>query len=293
MTKKWIAINLLLLLIAAIAGRQLYVSVQEFDAENDLSKIEPDRSLTQKIAQETILPPPLTNRRYSAPDFAIIPEKNLFLDSRTMEGSPESPVATGTMPASQKPTLVGVIMSEDQKMAFLLEPRGRGRNSEVQLKRIGDEYAGYTVTDIESDHIVLDNDSQKEIITLDDSAQTARRGRTNAVPTRVISIGGGATTGNMPVSIVAGGAGTPQIPPASTARTANPKTNNTVRNNVIAVSGIQPGGQQASSTAQGNNQQQGNTTTPTSQTPVPTPGAVQRNPRTVRTPWGDIIRPDP
>ena len=61
MTKKWIAINLLLLLIAAIAGRQLYVSVHEFDAENDLSKIQPDRSLNQKIAQETTLPPPLAN----------------------------------------------------------------------------------------------------------------------------------------------------------------------------------------------------------------------------------------
>ena len=146
MTKKWIAINLLLLLIAAIAGRQLYVSVHEFDAENDLSKIQPDRSLNQKIAQETTLPPPLANRRYNTSDFAIIPEKNLFLDSRTMEGSTDNPVAAGTMPASQKPTLVGVILSESQKIASLLEPRGRGRTSEVQLKRIGDEYAGYTVT---------------------------------------------------------------------------------------------------------------------------------------------------
>ena len=142
---------------------------------------------------------------------------------------------------------------------------------------------------------MLDNGRQKEIITLDDSAQTARRGRTNVVPTRVISIGGGATTGNIPVTVVAGGTGVSQTPPASTARTASPRTNTTVRNNVITVPGIQAGGQQVNSTPQGNNQQQGNTNTvsPTTQTPVPTPGAVQRNPRAVRTPWGDIIRPDP
>ncbi|MBN2317666.1 MAG: hypothetical protein JXR49_01240 [Acidobacteria bacterium] len=293
MTKKWIAINLLLLILAGITGRQLYVSVQEFKAENDLSKIQPDRSLNQEIAQEAILQPPIKNLRYNTSDFAVIPEKNLFSESRSREDSGESPVQSGTMPASQRPILVGVILTEDQKIASILEPRGRGRNSEVQMKRVGDEYAGYTVAEIESDHIVLDNNGQKEIITLDDSAQTARRGRTSNVPTRVVSIGGGATTGNIPVSVVAGGTGASRTPPASAARTVNPQADNNVRNTVVAVSGIQPGGQQTDPTAEGNAQQQGNTQSPKSQTPVPTPAGIQRDPRVIRTPFGDIIRPDP
>ena len=294
MTKKWIGINLLLLILAGISGRQLYVSVQEFKAENDLSKIQPDRSLSQKIAQETILPPPPADIRYNATDFAVIPEKNIFLESRTRGGSSDATVPTGTMPASQKPTLVGIIITESQKIASLLEPRGRGRNTGVQFKRIGDEYEGYTITDIASDHIVLDNGSQKEIITLEESTQSARRGRTNFIPTRVVSIGGGATTGNMPVSIVSRGTGTPPTTPVSSARTVNPRTTGNVRDNAVPVAGILPGGsQQAEPNPQENEQQQEDIQRPTSQPPVSTPGRAQRDPRVIRTPFGDILRPDP
>ena len=119
MIKKWIAINLLLLLIAAIAGRQLYVSIQEFKAENDLSEIQPDRSLSQRTAQENILPPPLTDMRYNASEFAVIAEKSLFSESRTREDSGDTPSPAGTMSAAQKPLLVGVILTEDRKMASL------------------------------------------------------------------------------------------------------------------------------------------------------------------------------
>ncbi len=294
MTKKWIGINLLLLVLVAIAGRQLYVSVQQFKAENDLSKIQPDRTLSQKIAQETILPTPPVDIRYDASDFAVIPEKNIFLESRRREGSSDTPVPTGTMPASQKPTLVGVILTETQKIASILEPRSRGLNAGVQFKRIGDEYAGYTITDIASDHIVLDNGRQKEIITLDESSQSARRGRTNYVPTRVVSIGGGATTGNIPVSIVARGTGTPSSTPVSSVRTVDPRTTSSVRDNVVPVAGILPGGsQQAVLDSQENEQQQEEIQRPKSQPPVSTPGRAQRDPRVIRTPFGDILRPDP
>ncbi|MBN2242517.1 MAG: hypothetical protein JW793_07490 [Acidobacteria bacterium] len=292
MTTKWIAVNLLLLLIAVIAGRQLYVSVEEFKAENDLSKIQPDPSLNQRIAQETILPPPLADSRTNASDFAVIPEKNLFLESRTREDSGESPLASGTMPASQKPVLVGVVLSEDQKIASLLEPQARGQKSEVLIKKIGDTYEGYTVTAIEPDHIVLDNGSQREIITLGDGSQAARKGRTNVVPTRVVSIGGGAATGNIQVERVAGGTAAPQTPQAPPARTVNPGGGDT-RTNMIAVSGIQPGGQQTTPAPTGNLQQQENTQTPRTQPAVPTPGAAQRIPRVIRSPFGDIVRPDP
>jgi hypothetical protein len=293
MMKKWIAINLLLLLFAAIAGRQLYVSVQEFKAENDLSDIQPDRSLSQRTAQETILPPPITDIRYNASDFAVIPEKSLFLESRSMDGSSTTPSPTGTMPAAQKPKLVGVILTEDRKMASIIGPSGRGRNNEALWIHVGDEYEGYKITEIASDHIVLDNGSQREIITMADSSQAARRGRTNVVPTRVVSIGGGATTGNIPVSVVAGGSSAPPTPPATPVRTVNPETNTRNVNNVVAVSGIQTGGQQTTANPTAGQQQQENVQTPKTTPAAPVPGNARRNPRVIRTPFGDIIRPDP
>lgn len=292
MTKKWIAINLLMILIAAITGRQLYVSVKEFKAENDLSEIQPDRSLSQKVAQETILPPPIANPRYRESDFSLIPEKNLFSESRMREDSTDAPVASGTMPASQKPILVGIILAEDQKIASILDPRNRGRNSEVLLKRIGDEYAGYTVTVIESDHIVLESGGRKEIVTLDDGPQTARTTRASAGLPRVFSIGGGTTAGNIQFN-PAGRTGAPQTSPAAAARTVVPQANNNIRNNVVAASGILPPAGQQAEPPPGENTQQEYTQTPKSRPPASTSDRTPRDPRVVRTPFGDIIRPDP
>jgi len=296
MTTKWIAINLLLLVLVGITGRQLYVSVQEFKAENDLSKIQPDRSLNQKIAQEPTLPPPLRDIRYNISEFANIPEKNIFSATRTSESSANNTLPSGTMPANQKPILVGIILTEGQKFASILEPRNRSRNSEVQFLRLGDEYSGYTVTGIASDHIVLENGSQKEIITLEDGTQTARRGRRNAAAPQVFSIGGGAATDNIAIRIMSGKGGAPPSQPVPAARTVNPRANNDARNDTVPVSGILPGGgQQAETTPQGSGQQQESTQSSKTQPPTPTqtPGRAQRDPRIIRTPFGDILRPDP
>ena len=197
------------------------------------------------------------------------------------------------MSASQKPILVGIILAENQKIASLVGPRSRGRSPEPQFKRIGDEYEGYTITDIASDHIVLESGGQKEIITLDESSQPARRGRTNSLPIQVFSIGGGAATNNIPFSIIPGRTGASQSPPVPSARTVNPGTDNNARNNVPLPGIVPSGSQQAETTPSGNATQQESTETSKSQPLTPTPGGVQRDPRVIRTPFGDILRPDP
>lgn len=290
MTKKWIGINLLLLVIAAFAAWQLKESVQQQEKNNDLSKIQPAGSLSQKMAQEMKLPPAPMAGSYNPLDFAVIPEKNLFSESRTNEASGDSPSVTGTMPDAQKPILVGVILAENQKVATIREPVRRGSSSEVQMKQIGDTYQGYKVTAIEPDHIVLENGSQREMIYLNDSSQPASRAKTSVVATRVVPIGGATSAANTQTFVVldrSGASRTIQMP--VTSRGANAGATNEATNAqsgiiVVAPAG-QPGAQQpTAATTQGTAQQ------PATQLPAVNPAALQRGTRVIRTPIGDVIR---
>jgi len=82
MAKKWIAVSIVLLVVAVLLARQLYVSVERFNAENDPQKIQPRRDLKQKKALEGELRPPQPPRKYNASDFAVIPAQNLFSEFR-------------------------------------------------------------------------------------------------------------------------------------------------------------------------------------------------------------------
>jgi hypothetical protein len=290
MTKKWIGINVLLLVIAAFAAWQLKESVQQQQKNNDLSKIQPAGSLSQKTAQETILPPPPMPENYNQLEFALIPEKNLFSESRTNEGSGDSPTVTGTMPDAQKPILVGVILAENQRVASIREPLRRGSSSQVQMKQIGDTYGGYTVTEIESDHIVLENGSQREMIYLNDSSQPASRAKTSVVSTRVIPIGGGTGAANTQTYVVldrSGASRTVQMPVTSRAANAGATSGATgTQGDIIVVTPAgQPDAQQPTAGTIPTNYQQ-----PATVLPATNPAAVQRGTRVIRTPIGDVIR---
>ena len=273
--------------MAVFAGWQLYASVQQFKEDNDLSKIQPDGSLSQKTAQDTILPAPLTANKYRPVDFTIIPEKNVFSESRTSEASADSPAISGTMPSTVKPVLVGVILSENQKIASLQEPPGRARSTQVQAKKIGDTYEGYTITAIESDHIELSNGNLKELVYLNDSSRPAQRTKTTIISTRVIPIGGRTTAANTPTYVVLDSNRRPvsvQIPtpPQSpNSGAAGAQSNIIMVNPTTVQSGILPQGIQPQST-------------PTSQVNPPEAtnpgGAPTRRSRVIQSPFGDIIR---
>jgi hypothetical protein len=286
MTKKWIGINLLLFVIAAFAAWQLKESVQQQEKNNDLSKIQPAGSLSQKTAQETKLPPPPMPGNYNPLEFALIPEKNLFSESRTNEGSGDSATVTGTMPDAQKPILVGVILAENQKVASIRDPVRRGSTSQVQMKQIGDTYEGYEVTEIYSDHIVLENGSRREMIYLNDSSQPASRAKTSVVATRVIPIGGGTSAVNTQTYVVldrSGASRTVQMP--ATSRAANAGATNSQSDIIVVTPAGQPGAQQPTAgTTQGNVQQ------PVTALPATNPAATQGGTRVIRTPIGDVIR---
>lgn len=281
MTKKWIGINLLLFIVAVIAAYQLYDSIQQFKTNNDISKIAP----AETGSQESLVPPPLKIERYSPVDFAEISDKNVFSATRTKEAAAEGTVAaTATLPASQKPTLVGVVMSDKQKVATLQEPRTGGKAGQTVLKKVGDTYQGYTITEIDTDHIVLDNGSQKATLALNDTSQPAPNRKTVSVPTRVVPFGNAAATETASAAIVVGQTQpTRSVPGRTTPQPANTPTDNTNRNFIIPVSGGQ-----ASQTAS------------PAASPAAAPAAAQQpaansgnstgRSRIIRTPFGEILR---
>ena len=306
MIKKWIGINLILLFVAGITGWQLRVSMQNFSNENDLSMIKPGEARDQAA----ILPAPPVPERHSPSDFAVISEKNVFSETRTKGESANTQSATGNMPETQKPVLVGIIMTEKQKVASILTPRTRGQNTpsaqggqnapsaqggQILLKRIGDTYEGYTISAIETDHIVLDNGTQKQIINLNDISQPAQRRKTTILSTRVIPIGGGvAAAANTPVSVVPGMMGLSRTAPNRSV--AQPSIGGAAgQTGAAGAAGIgaifqmltapaaagQTGAQTA--TPQGN-------VRPSTQSPATNPGGVQGGSRIIRSPFGDIIR---
>ena len=130
MTKKWIAITLLLFVVTGLLGWRLYVSVMRFNADNDLSKIQPVRDIKQKMAQDKSLPrlaPPVSR---APSEFATVPENNVFSETRTREEKTDGAASMETPPLTQKPILVGVSIVDNQKRASIIDPANPspGRN---------------------------------------------------------------------------------------------------------------------------------------------------------------------
>jgi hypothetical protein len=277
MTKKWIAITLLLLVITGLLAWRLQLSILQFKAENDLTKIQPVRDIKPKTVQEKPLPKLAPPKNYNPGDFAVIPDNNLFLESRTKEekaelAPPEAP------PLAQKPILVAVSIADDVKRASIIDPTAPAtdRNRRAQAKRIGDVYHGYTITEIVADHIVLESGTRKEIIPLHEGTKRPQAGKTAILSTRVISFGGGGISGGIPVSVV-GGPGTGRTAPSA-----------------VAAPAAQPIGGSTAATQQ--RPMPANASSPAAQ-PVPAqnPGirTDSQGRRVVRTPFGDIVRPVP
>jgi hypothetical protein len=271
MTKKWIAIDLLLLGIAALIGWQLRLSIFQFNAENNVAKIQPARDTKQKIVQAQQIPQAVPVKNYNPAEFAAIPDKNVFSDTRSKEDKVEILPPPEPPPLAQKPILVGVTI-DTQPRASVIDPTvPQGRDRRAQIKRIGDVYQGYTITDISPDHMVLESGTRKEIIPLHEGTKRVQQGKTPILSTRVVPFGGGGIAGGTPISISGG-------PPGA----APPRT-------TVAPVGSAATGQTASPAAPART----NAATPT---PAPPPAAQpQSTPgvQILRTPFGDIRQPVP
>ena len=283
MTKKWIAITLLLLVITCLLGWQLRASVLRFNAENDLAKIQPIRDMKQKMVPENPLPQLAPLKKYNPSEFTVIPETNVFSESRTKEEKVEIAAPPEPPPLTQKPILVGVTIVDNVKKASIIDPTSpqQDKNRRAQIKRIGDFYHGYTITDITLKHIVLESGTRKEIIPLHEGSKRSQGGKTSILSTRVVSFGGG-SSGGTPVSVAAGTSVRTTVTPVSS---ATPVSSSTSAAQAIAISSA-PAQQRATSTSAKS------AAVRPAQQKIPTSGTDEQGRRVIRTPFGTIVRPD-
>ncbi len=274
MTRNWIAINVLLLLAAALLGWQLNVSVKRFDTENDLARLQPIQDPKQKITQEGGLPPLPPPKRYSATEFANIPAQNLFSDTRAKEEKTDTPVVVEIPVLQVKPVLVGVTISSGQRLAVIIDPTSTASVRKSQTKRVGDTYQGYTITDITEDKMVLENGNRREVIPLfDASKHPGQAGKTPIQATRIVAFGGGGAAG-------------------ATAGTAVPVATAASRSAAGSTAPVPPGSAGAQSSIARSAAQQGRQVPGTTPQPASSsPAGDQQGRRIIRTPFGDVVRP--
>jgi hypothetical protein len=287
MKKKWIAINLLLLFMTGLLAWHLNHSIQRFQQSHRLSQIRPARNLKQRAAQDKVLPESTNASILNAAEFSIIPERNIFSESRSKEDKTDVSVITEAPPLTQKPILTGITISENQKLASIIDPTSPPQNqrSRSQTKRIGDVYQGYTITNIAADYIVLESGTRREIIPLHEGVKRPQGGKTPILSTRVVAFGGGAG--------IASGAGAPIVISGSPTAVRAPIQQGLPVNVPAPVPVNQPSGNRGTPAGRGTpaptrqNSPVAPIASPQSQ-PAPNSGNVP-----IRTPFGDMNRPNP
>jgi hypothetical protein len=249
-TKKWIAINLMLLLGAGLLGWQLKVAIESFKAENNIAKIQPAR---KKTGSENVRPPAQPPQKYNEAQFSSIYNQDLFAQSRKLEDQAAASPQPETKTLQNPPILVGAVIAGSKKTALIIDTSAQAGNHATQTMRIGDMYQGFTVTDITERNIVLEYGASREVIPLSDTSKPAQRGKTPILATKVVSFGAqsgrgqGANAGGMAASSgVNSRAGAAQNPAAGR---GNPQQVVPLQQPAAALGATQPA---AASASQGN-----------------------------------------
>jgi hypothetical protein len=281
MTRTWIAINVVLLLVAALLGWQFKVARDRFYSENDISRLQPVQDLKEKMTKEGEIPPLPSPKVLSAGEFSVIPDKNLFSDTRAREEKSDKPVQVEVPQLLQKPVLVGITMSGSQRLAMIAEPGGAPNTRKTQTRRLGDTYQGYTITDITPTQIILEYGPRREVIPLfDASKHTASGGKTPILQTRIVNFGpGGSAAPGTPAT----GAG-PALAPQTRTGPATVGGAPAGSASSGAQSGINRGNIQAKPQVPG---------TSTQGAPAWNESTDSQGRRVIRTPFGDVVRPNP
>jgi len=188
MSKKWIAINLLLLVAVCLLWQELRQSVSRFKAENDLAGIQPERGAGQTPPAKSSEPTVVKNPA----DYDIIWNRTIFSPDRGAQKDVASPVAANPAQAVQfnpRPTLVGTVMIDGEYKALLIEPITAvnvanattaaqqfalaNRSRRPVERHVGDVYRGFTITSIEANQVVFENGGRKEVVSMRESGSSA------------------------------------------------------------------------------------------------------------------------
>ncbi len=219
MTKKWMTINLMLLAATVLLARQLYVTTLRFKQDNSLAnvmRVQPGK----KGGTEAPLPPVQPVAKLSDAEYAVIPQGNVFTETRRPEEKVEAPAPEPPRRLDNPPILVGIIISGSRRQALIVDttaPAVSG-NRRTQTMRIGDSYRGFTVTDITSTGMVLESGPSREIVPLFAIGKIPQSGKTPPMAVRVVSFTPGqAGAASGAAAMAAGGRTTPIQAPTPTA----------------------------------------------------------------------------
>jgi hypothetical protein len=243
MTRKWIVINSMMLVVAALLGWQIYVSARQYSRQNNVANLARVQPAKKKSVLDPALPPLKSLQKVNDGDYLVVAEQNLFSESRKLpEQTDNTPAPEPVRKLDINPVLVGVMLSGSQRVAMISDPAaGNSPNARrYQTMRVGDYYRGFMVTDITATNMVLESGPSREIIPLWDTSKPPQSGKTPILATRVVNFGpGSATAGAAPAAApVAAAAGArPAQQPASTAPARG-------QSNSTAGRGI-PGGQRS------------------------------------------------
>ena len=301
MAKKWIALNVLLLLAAFGLARELYQQYEQFKTKTDPVKIEPvfvENQTALKTASgvstDTSVEKPV---QQDDDDYFIISENTLFSDTRGLGETSPNVALQPVPPLNPKPVLVGTIMIDGMYTASIIDPgtqQPRGGPINTETRRIGDFYRGYKITEIEAEQMALENGGRREVISLNrNSRRQPQNARAAAVGARVVSIGpGGGTSGEVAVTTASTAASGRVVQPTA-AQNAAARQAQTQQNQRTSVS-ISPNDEVLERIAVMQETLQPNPQTRPAQKPKPEidaqsgSGARQR---VIRSPFGDITRP--
>ncbi len=221
MTKKWIAINLMLLLCAGLLGWQLKVAYERFKVENDPAKILPVR---KKAEPDGALPQVQPPRKYNEAEFSVIPAQNLFAESRKPDDKQDATPQPEIRALQSKPVLVGTVVAGSRRLAMILDPSpAPGSSSKTRMMRVGDVYQGFVVTEITDLSMVLESGPSKEIIDLHDTSKPAQTGKTVVGLARVVNFGSSQGGTSVAATVTPGGTRPTTTPsPAPAGRPSQP-----------------------------------------------------------------------
>jgi hypothetical protein len=215
MTRKWIAINVLMLLASVWLGWQVKTSVERFKAENNIAGIQPGK--LKPLPDNA--PPFVEPKKYGEAEYSAIYAQNLFSESRKLEDRTEAPPQPETRKLDIPPILVGVFIAGSRKEAMIIDPTtAAGNVRKAQTMHVGDNYRGFMLSDITDNSIVLEYGASREVIPLHDTSKPAQTGKTPILATRIVNFGG-AQAGGAPggtQTVLVAGQGTPSRGGAAT-----------------------------------------------------------------------------
>ena len=217
------SVNILnLILLLGLAAIMIFVVIPLFSAKVKVaSPIVPPKAaiIEEEMGEEKAAPSPL--------DFAAISEENLFHPERRV------PLDKKDEKALPKPELVlyGTIITDDMRVAYVEDKKSPkttpGRGKRQSSAKIGDQFSGFVLKEIEADRIVLVRGDERMVVNLTEknkqregagasgaAAATARPAPSaTPVPGRTISPAPIAPVPAMPARPIPA---IPTIPPART-----------------------------------------------------------------------------